>query len=336
VSEFQLITETIRRFRTGYVKEFGAAAPDDLLYEAVSEGRRYPGMEHWLPLFHNSLETLFDYLPGTPLALEHLAEDAAHERFTQIADYFDARREALKDGVTPPYKPLPADRLYLGEGEWKSRLHGAALAKLTPFAVPQTEVIDVGARAGHNFAPERAAPNSNVFEAVTQHVLSLQSAGKRVAIALWSEGARERMSHVLADHKLLNLTPIASWPCSASNLASRPKTPPLSASRTFSATGWCGLAARNAAPTISSPRRPASRPAIWSCTSITASAVLPGCSRSTPPARRTIAWKSTTPKAPSCISQSRTSTCCRDTVQNRAKSISIASAAATGRRARRA
>jgi transcription-repair coupling factor (superfamily II helicase) len=78
--------------------------------------------------------------------------------------------------------------------------------------VPQSEVIDVGARAGHNFAPERAAPNSNVFEAVTQHVLSLQSAGKRVAIALWSEGARERMSHVLADHKLLNLTPIASWP----------------------------------------------------------------------------------------------------------------------------
>ena len=33
--------------------QFGAAAPDDLLYEAVSEGRRYPGMEHWLPLFHD-------------------------------------------------------------------------------------------------------------------------------------------------------------------------------------------------------------------------------------------------------------------------------------------
>ena len=61
-------TETIRRFRTGYVAAFGAAAPDDLLYEAVSEGRRYPGMEHWLPLFPDTMETLFDYLPGTPLA----------------------------------------------------------------------------------------------------------------------------------------------------------------------------------------------------------------------------------------------------------------------------
>ena len=61
VAEFQLVTETIRRFRTGYVAQFGATTPDDLLYEAVSEGRRYPGMEHWLPLFHDRLETLFDY-----------------------------------------------------------------------------------------------------------------------------------------------------------------------------------------------------------------------------------------------------------------------------------
>ena len=211
VTEFQLITETIRRFRTGYVVAFGAATPDDLLYEAVSEGRRYPGMEHWLPLFHDKLETIFDYLPRTPLALEHLAEDAAHERFTQIADYFDARRDALKQGMSPPYKPLPADRLYLGEREWKERLETEILARLTPFAVPEKDALDVGARRGRNFTTERAEPGANVFEAVSAQVHSLQAAGKRVAIALWSEGARERMSHVLADHKLHNLTPVGSW-----------------------------------------------------------------------------------------------------------------------------
>jgi transcription-repair coupling factor (superfamily II helicase) len=213
VAEFQLITETIRRFRTGYVATFGAATPDDMLYEAVSEGRRYPGMEHWLPLFHTALESVFDYLPGTPIALEHLAEDAAHERLTQIADYYDTRREALKDGVTPPYKPLPPAQLYLAESEWKERLGASALARLTPFAVPQArDVIDVGARAGHNFAAERAVPGANVFEAVTQHVLALQASGKRVAVALWSEGARERMNHVLSDHRLHNLTLVGSWP----------------------------------------------------------------------------------------------------------------------------
>ncbi len=69
VAEFQLTTETIRRFRQGYVKTFGAANPDDLLYEAVSEGRRHPGMEHWLPLFHERLDSGFYYVPGTPAVL---------------------------------------------------------------------------------------------------------------------------------------------------------------------------------------------------------------------------------------------------------------------------
>jgi transcription-repair coupling factor (superfamily II helicase) len=55
VAEFQLTPETVSRFRQGYVAAFGAPQRDDLLYEAVSERRRHPGMEHWLPLFHERL-----------------------------------------------------------------------------------------------------------------------------------------------------------------------------------------------------------------------------------------------------------------------------------------
>ncbi len=224
VAEFQLTSETIRRFRTGYVQAFGAATPDDLLYEAVSEGRRYPGMEHWLPLFHDgldtldSLDTLFDYLPGTAVAIEPLAEDAAHERFAQIADYYDARRQDLAHGAErgagPSYKPLPPDRLYLGETEWRERLDAVKFVRLAPFAAPEgaTAVIDASTRQGRNFAPERAQPDANVFDAVRAHVNALQSAGKRVVFALWSDGARDRMSHVLADHAVLNLVNVETWP----------------------------------------------------------------------------------------------------------------------------
>ncbi len=213
MAEFQLTSDTIRLFRTGYVAAFGAATPDDVLYEAVSEGRRHAGMEHWLPLFHKQMETLFDYLRDTPVALEPLAEEAAHERLEQIADYYQARKDTQdQSGGGAPYKPLPPDRLYLAEGEWKQRLEDSALAKLTPFAEPEAaNVIDIGAHAGHNFSAERAA-NANVFEAVTRHVNALQAAGKRTVIALWSEGSRERMSHVLAEHKLVNLKTVDSWP----------------------------------------------------------------------------------------------------------------------------
>jgi transcription-repair coupling factor (superfamily II helicase) len=139
VAEFQLTTDTIRLFRTGYVAAFGAAGPDDVLYEAVSEGRRHAGMEHWLPLFHDRLDTLFDYLGDTPLAIEPLAEDAAHERLAQIADHYQARRQALDaEAAGVPYKPLPPERLYLGEGEWSERLARVPLVRLSPFSVPDS------------------------------------------------------------------------------------------------------------------------------------------------------------------------------------------------------
>ncbi|MBK5961148.1 transcription-repair coupling factor [Rhodoplanes elegans] len=218
VAEFQLITETIRKFRQAYVSTFGTAGSDDQLYEAVSEGRRYPGMEHWLPLFHDRMDTLFDYVPDTPVVLEPLAEEAAHERLAQIADYYEARKQAVTmDGGGPPYKPLPPDRLYLGEPEWRDKLADAALVRVTHFASPegagqQGTVVDIGTRAGHNFADERAKPDGNVFEALKQHVEKLQGAGKRVVIALWSEGARDRTGNVLTDHKLVNLRHVSSWP----------------------------------------------------------------------------------------------------------------------------
>jgi transcription-repair coupling factor (superfamily II helicase) len=215
VAEFQLTTETIRRFRLGYVEAFGAPSSEDLFYQAVSEGRRYPGMEHWLPLFHPRLDTLFDYVPGSVIAIEPLAEDAAKERIAQIADYYDARRQAREmPGAGPPYHPLPPDRLYLADTEWHERLAAAELVRMTPFAVPESteRAIEADTRPGRNFAPERMQPEGNVFDAVRQHVEALQQAGKRVTIALWSDGARDRMSHVLADHRIFNLVNVASWP----------------------------------------------------------------------------------------------------------------------------
>lgn len=225
VSEFQLTTESIRRFRLGYVEAFGAATRDDLLYESVSEGRRYPGMEHWLPLFHERLDTLFDYLDNTPVMVEPLVEEAAGERVKLINDYYDARHNVPPGAGGVPYKPLPPQRLYMTEEEWRDRLERSKLARLTPFAVPEHDnsVVDIGTRQGYNFSAERAEraeKESNLFDAVTKHVAGLQRDKKNVIIALWSEGARARMSHVLLDHGIANLTDVRTW----QDALARPKT----------------------------------------------------------------------------------------------------------------
>ncbi len=115
VSEMTLSREAIGRFRERYIALFGAADRDDHLYAAVSEGRRYTGMEHWLPLFAENLDTLFDFAGDAPVVLDHLADEAAGERLDQIGEHYKARVEALEGGLAggAPYKPLAPDRLYL-------------------------------------------------------------------------------------------------------------------------------------------------------------------------------------------------------------------------------
>ena len=58
-SEALLTEDSIKRFRSRYRETFGGTATGDPLYQAVSDGRRMAGMEHWLPLFEDGLSTLF-------------------------------------------------------------------------------------------------------------------------------------------------------------------------------------------------------------------------------------------------------------------------------------
>jgi transcription-repair coupling factor (superfamily II helicase) len=212
MSEVQLTTESMKRFRQAYVAQFGAQTRGDTLYESISEGRRHVGMEHWLPLFFGGADTLFDYIGGAPLFLDSLAEDAAGERLSQIKDYYDARKEQHDaDPARSPYKPLPPDALYLSPEGWRKTLDDNVTLRFSPFAAPEAKgVFDCGGRIGRNFAPERADENANVFEAVVAHIRAAQADNRRVIIAGWSDGSRDRIASVLGEHGLKQTETVSS------------------------------------------------------------------------------------------------------------------------------
>ncbi|MBL9099251.1 MAG: transcription-repair coupling factor, partial [Alphaproteobacteria bacterium] len=218
VSEVPLDAASIQRFRAGYLATFGAVLNDDPLYEAVSAGRKHAGMEHWLPLFHERLETLFDYAGDVAVTLDHQVEESHAARLTLIADYYDARvvargeAKAAMKGMAPPYKPLKPETLYLTEGDW-TRLLGAHDAKqFSPFKpVEMSGQIDAGAAKGRDFAPERIAASKNVFDSVAAAIAALQGQKKRVFIACWTAGSADRMGGVLADHGVTAIRMLDNW-----------------------------------------------------------------------------------------------------------------------------
>jgi transcription-repair coupling factor (superfamily II helicase) len=214
-SEALLTSETIANFRRNYLAALGRGL-DDVVYEAVSAGSRIQGMEHWLPLFYEQVETPFEYFGVNALiTLDYQADEAWGDRLALIRDYHDARTQSVTQATgalaAPSYRALPPNALYLDEKSWKAGLDAAALRRFGPFAADGPDAVDLGGRQGRNFAAERAQEGVNVFDAVAAHIEALRRSGRRVLLAAWSEGAADRMADVLGQHGLTKLRPVESW-----------------------------------------------------------------------------------------------------------------------------
>ncbi len=211
VSEVLLDPAAAERFRAGYLRQFGAVTDDPLL-ESVASGRHYPGMEHWLPLFHEKLATIFDYLSGEVLvAFDHLAEDTVASRQTAIGEQYEVRTG--NPSVTGafgslPYRALPPDMLYLDEESVRALLRSRTTWLFTIFAPPPVkpsgiaEIQDLEGRPARDFARERADRTINLFEAITEHLGALKGQKQSPIITVHGGGAADRLAQVLVDHGL--------------------------------------------------------------------------------------------------------------------------------------
>ena len=210
VSEIILDETAITRFRQNYRLEFGAAGTDDPLYEAISAGRKYQGMEHWLPFFHDRLDTIFDYLPDATVTLDDQSTPIRLARWDSIADQYETRRLAMdsKARIGTVYKPAAPDSLYLDNAAWTEVLADRRVLQFHPLAQASgPTIINAGGRIGRNFAPERQQENISLFGALIAHIRTALNKGP-VAVASYSDGARERLSRLIQDEGLTATIPV--------------------------------------------------------------------------------------------------------------------------------
>jgi transcription-repair coupling factor (superfamily II helicase) len=204
-SEVALDETSIQHFRLAYRELFGPVTGGDPLYESVSAGVKFGGMEHWLPLFHQGLDTLFAYLPDAAVTLDHQAEDALAARRDLIEEYYQARlgisgQTYAEAGMV--YHPVPPATMHITKDEWARTLASRSVGVFWPFAPVDgmAATVDAGGRPGRDFADLRAQPGVNLYDGVCRHIESEAAGGRRVLVLAWSEGSGDRLAGVLREH----------------------------------------------------------------------------------------------------------------------------------------
>jgi len=264
ITEVLLDERAIAQFRTGYRELFGAVTENDPLYEAVTAGQKFPGVEHWLGLFYPRLYSLLDYLPNAAVSFDPQADEAIKSRLQQIDDFYQARlglyqaSRRAKNGKhreqqAAVYKPVPVEQLYLTHDALDKALADRAVAQLSPFAAvtlareageggdPTHSVgegeggeaglsvskpspaalraspspckqgeglIDAHGQRGRDFADARARQEE--IAALQTYAAEQQKAGRRVAIACYSQGSAERIAGMLRAHGMTALASVTN------------------------------------------------------------------------------------------------------------------------------
>ncbi|MDH4192189.1 MAG: DEAD/DEAH box helicase, partial [Betaproteobacteria bacterium] len=231
--EFPMDEHARTRFRGRWREIFEGDPSRKRVYRDVSNGIPAAGIEYYLPLFFDSVASLFDYLPrDSTLVLHHDIAGAVEQFWRDI----DSRYRLLSGDPDRPLLPpaqlfVPAEEFYL-----RAREH-ARIDLLEPDSsrgegdAPQAPVVAEGLPA---LAVDRRA--TDPLAALKRYI---ESSGLKVAIAAESPGRRETISAYLAEYGL-HPAPCADFSALSQSAARLLLgVAPLSSGFALPTEGWC-------------------------------------------------------------------------------------------------
>ncbi|WP_341219921.1 transcription-repair coupling factor [uncultured Pseudoalteromonas sp.] len=185
--EFPTNESDIERFRIGYREKFGASSEQDSVYMQVSKGNWPAGIEYYMPLFFESLATIFDYLPDNTTVmqlgdLEHAADNFWHD--------VNVRYE---DPLRPLFEPnalyQPIEELFSNLGQ---------------FARIRLSLAKLGTKAGNKNLSVCELPSIRIdhkqhepYAAFIDYVTAQKKKKSRILLSVESDGRRESLLNIL-------------------------------------------------------------------------------------------------------------------------------------------
>ena len=242
MSEVLLNGNTVKTFRGKYREAFGAAFKDDEIYEAVSNGKKYLGMENWLPFFYEeALPSLFDYLPNAALIRGHNVDEAARSKAESIADYYHARLEALQvksAAEIDAYRPVRPELLYLTDKQLSALLERRGAVTFTPMNIPEGEnIVNAGILPSRDFSSAKNAGAGKVYEDLKDYLNEYKKL--RRIIGCFSEGSRERLFSLMGEYGVTDMTFAENWAEAEKKAASKIVLAVMPLMHGFKGGNWC-------------------------------------------------------------------------------------------------
>ena len=203
--EFPLDKDGIEAFRQNFRRTFDVNLQKVWLYQEVSNGNAPAGIEYYLPLFFNEVDTLFNYLPEQSILCSLGNHDQAiTDYWAEITERYEQRRHDVERPILEP------KQLYLVEDELNTLLKETVRVRLEPSSPDKKQVT----------APVPMMPIEHKATDPAHHLRNfLHHWQGQTLIATESPGRREALKDLLERHDI-HTTVSASWKDSAGALKS--------------------------------------------------------------------------------------------------------------------
>ena len=205
-SEIILNDKTIENFRINFNKKFGSQKEKVKIYDSISEGISYPGMEHWLPFFYNKTGSIFDYVDKPIILLDHLYDSSLDDFLETVNDHFQSRKDYDDNKLSKvenKYFSIEPSNLYQNKEEYNKNLYSRNCIRISPFKKP--DAINLNGKASTKYSNIKSNRNeSSSYENLKSDILDFTKKNKKIIIACSSLGSSERVAKILINNGILS------------------------------------------------------------------------------------------------------------------------------------
>lgn len=202
-SELILDDERRERFKDRYRQLFGHASSKDFIYQSILQGVYQTGIEHWLPLFYETLTNVFEITRADIIIQPQDLHLILKEKFEEIQDHYTTRlrfQSAESDFI---YNPLEPSYLYLDQSQITHSLDTTTTLTTTSFAV---EGADLSLQTSLLHSLKETNPSGeHLYDKLKEYVKETLRLKKRVIFTLSSLGNYERLERLLQAQDLPSL-----------------------------------------------------------------------------------------------------------------------------------